>query len=83
MALSQTYLAWEKQKKQEGREQGREQGQLIERRSTIVNLMQLRYGEISPALEACIPHLMALSSEDYTRLLLQLSQAELIQHFEN
>jgi hypothetical protein len=45
--------------------------------------MQLRYSEISPALEACIPHLMALSNEDYTRLLLQLSQAELIQHCEN
>jgi hypothetical protein len=73
MALSQTYLEWEKQTKREGREQ--------ERRSAITNLMQVRYGGIDADLESLIPRLMALSGEEYTKLLIQLSKEELIQHF--
>jgi hypothetical protein len=77
MALSQTYLEWEKQTEQRGRAIGLEE----ERRATIFNLVKLRYGAIDPALEAVIPNLMELSNEGYTRLLLQLSKEELIQHF--
>lgn len=77
MALSQTYLEWEKQTEQRGREIGLED----ERRATVLNLMKLRYGAIDPALETVIPNLMELSNEGYTRLLFQLSKEELIHHF--
>lgn len=78
MALSQTYLEWEK----ETERRGRERGLLQERQSNIMNLMRFRFGSIDATLEALIPQMMELSSEEYTRLLLQLSKEELIQHFD-
>ena len=91
MALSQAYLEWEKQTRRQGLElgivrgleQGLEQGLERERRSTIINLMRLRYGTIDSALEKVIPRLMAMSNEDYTRVLLSLSKSELIEQLQN
>lgn len=79
MALSQAYLEWEKDTKRQGREQGIEQ----ERRSVIVSLMRFRYGAIGPELESIIPDLIALSTDDCTGLLLQLSQDDILQHFQS
>jgi hypothetical protein len=78
MALSQAYLEWEKQTELRGIERGRIQGH----REAIINLMRLRYGEIDAALQSIMPKLMALESAECTRLLLQLSKAELMQHCE-
>jgi hypothetical protein len=77
MALSQVYLEWEKQTKRLGREEGLEQ----ERRSTIENLLQLRFGLVDQDLTGIIPDLMKLDNSEYTRLLLQLSKEELIHRF--
>jgi hypothetical protein len=86
MAVSQVYLEWEKQTKRlgiaEGIEQGIDRGLQQERRSAIESLMQLRFGSIDESLEVIIPNLMALSSSEYTSLLLQLSKEALIQHFQ-
>jgi hypothetical protein len=82
MALSQTYLEWEKETERRGLERGLERGLLQERQSAIMNLMRFRFGSIDATLEALIPQMMELSSEEYTRLLLQLSKEELIQHFD-
>jgi hypothetical protein len=90
MALSQVYLEWEKQTKrlgiaegiEQGLERGIDQGLQQERRSAIESLMQLRFGSIDENLELIIPNLMALSSSEYTSLLLQLSKEALIQHFQ-
>jgi hypothetical protein len=79
MALSQAYLEWEKQTRRQALGQGLEQ----ERRSTIINVMRLRYGTIDSALESLMPRLMAMSNEDYTRVLLQLSKSELIEQLQN
>jgi hypothetical protein len=87
MALSQVYLEWEKQTKRlgvaEGLEQGIEQGLEQERRSTIENLMKLRFSSIDQDLAVIIPELMKLSNSEYTRLLLELSKEELIQYFQH
>jgi hypothetical protein len=90
MAVSQVYLEWEKQTKrlgiaegiEQGIEQGIDRGLQQERRSAIESLMQLRFGSIDESLEVIIPNLMALSSSEYTSLLLQLSKEALIQHFQ-
>jgi hypothetical protein len=66
MALSQTYLEWEK----ETERRGLERGLLQERQSNIMNLMRFRFGAIDATLEALIPQMMELSRE------------ELIQHFD-
>ena len=87
MALSQAYLEWEKQTRRQGLElgivRGLEQGLERERRSTIINLMRLRYGVIDSALEKVIPRLMVMSNEDYTRVLLNLSKSELIEQLKS
>jgi flagellar biosynthesis/type III secretory pathway protein FliH len=80
MALSQTYLEWEKQTERRGLEQGREQGRELERRTILLNLMEARYGAIDSVLEAIIPDLLELKSEEWTRLVSQLSKEDLIQH---
>jgi hypothetical protein len=84
MALSQVYLEWEKQTKRSGLEQGLEQGKVEgieeERRGAIENLILLRFGEIDAELQGIIPNLMSLPTNEYTRLLIQLSRVELVQH---
>jgi muramidase (phage lysozyme) len=85
MALSQVYLEWEKQTKRLGVAEGLEQGLEQERRSTIENLIQLRFGTIDQDLQMIIPKWMSLNSAEYTSLLLQLAQLskeELIQYFQ-
>ncbi len=79
MALSQAYLEWETETKRQGFDQGIEQ----ERRSTILNIMRLRYGSIDPELEAIIPDLIALDNETYTRLLMQCSREAIVAHFQS
>ena len=78
MALSQAYLAWEKETEekgmQEGIQQGIQQGIQSERRITLENLFKARFGSIDEALTAILPKLVALSAEDYTQLLLELPQ---------
>jgi hypothetical protein len=81
MALSQTYLEWERDTKRQGLEQGLEKGLEQERRSAITSLIELRFGQVDAALAALLPQLMALESAEYTRLLLQNSKDELIQYF--
>jgi len=81
MALSQTYLEWEKQTKREGLEQGLEQGSVLATRSAIGSLLRFRFGAIDTALEGVVPRLMALSSDDYTRFILESSKDELTQRF--
>jgi hypothetical protein len=58
-----------------------ERGIEQERRSAISGLLELRYGSIDEQLAAILPNLMTLTSIEYTPLILQLSQQELIEHF--
>ena len=74
MALSQTYLEWEKQTKREGLKQGSE----LATRSAIESLMRVKFGEVDAVLEGLVPRLMALNSDDCMRLLLECSKEELI-----
>jgi hypothetical protein len=82
MALSQVYLEWEKKTERRGLERGLEQGLERGRRETILSLMRFRFGAVDGELEGLIPSLMAAGSEEYTRLLLELSREELVRHFE-
>jgi hypothetical protein len=82
MVLSQAYLEWEK----ETEERGIQQGIQSERRITLENLFKARFGAIDESLMAILPKLVALSAEDYTRLLLELpglSQDEMVKSFQN
>ncbi|NJP11420.1 MAG: hypothetical protein HC866_19660 [Leptolyngbyaceae cyanobacterium RU_5_1] len=74
MALSQAYQEWEQQTRRQGLQQ--------ERQSAIASLMRLRFGAVDSELQAIIPALMNLPTEQYTQLLWQLSRAELLQRFQ-
>jgi hypothetical protein len=74
MALSQVYVEWEKQTEARGEARGLERA----KRSAIEGLLRARFGEIDQELAGVIPRLMSLESDEYTRLLLNLSRSELL-----
>jgi hypothetical protein len=89
MALSQVYVEWEKQTEARGAALGEARGVTLgeargleqERKAVIEGLMLARFGAIDPDLLQLIPTLMKLNSAEYTKLLVDLSREELLQHF--
>jgi hypothetical protein len=93
MALSQVYVEWEKQTEARGAALGEARGVALgeargeargleqERKAAIEGLMLARFGAIDPDLLQLIPILMKLNSAEYTKLLVDLSREELLQHF--
>jgi hypothetical protein len=61
------------QGRQEGVEQGIQQGEINERRTIIQNLLRVRFGSEESQLSAIIEPLLALPPEEFSSLLLQLS----------
>ena len=59
--------------KQEGREEGRQQ--------VVENLLRVRFGSLDSELQGIMQPLLALTPEEFTPLLLQLSREELIARF--
>ncbi len=75
MMLSQAYQEWEEKTKLQGLLQGQ--------RLVVENLLKARFGE-DEQLASIVPSLLALPTEEYTSLLLQLSSTsreELIARF--
>ena len=91
MTLSQAYLEWERETERRGIEQGLQRGiqqgveQGIEQgqRLVVENLLRVRFGALDEQLSTIIPLLLELPTQEYTRLLLQLSREELLARFDN
>ncbi|MEA5507666.1 Rpn family recombination-promoting nuclease/putative transposase [Halotia wernerae UHCC 0503] len=66
--------SWERKGLQEGRQE--------ERRAGITKLLQLRFGEIDAQLEAIIPQLVELSTDEYMDLIYQATHEELLSRFQ-
>ena len=66
---------------EQGLERGLEYGTQRERRATIRNLLIVRFGSIDEELERIIEPLTALSPEEFTPLLFQLSREDLLARF--
>jgi hypothetical protein len=89
MKLSEMYQqqleALKKQGLQEGLEEGRQEGLQAgverERHAMIESILQVRFGQIDPQLQRIINPLIAMSREEFTPLLLQLSREELLAKF--
>ncbi|WP_366513847.1 hypothetical protein [Moorena sp. SIOASIH] len=64
-----------------GKQEGLVQGMQHERRSMVTYLLRSRFGELDQQLLAIIEPLIALSPEEFTPLLLQLSREELLARF--
>ncbi|MBM0745519.1 flagellar assembly protein H (plasmid) [Phormidium sp. CLA17] len=77
MTLSQAYLEWEQETERRGERRGEKQGE----RKVIENLLKVRFGELDESLAALISQILVLPPEEYTPLLLQLSQEELLIRF--
>ena len=81
MALSQAYQEWEQQTKRQGLQQGLQQGLEQERQAAIGSMIDLRFGAADAEMQAIIPALTNLPTEEYIRLLWQLTREELLQRF--
>ncbi|MCC5655415.1 hypothetical protein LC608_00075 [Nostoc sp. XA010] len=77
MRLSAIY----EQKLAEVKQEGIQEGILAERRNVIENLLQVRFGSFDAELRGITEALLALSPEEFTFLLLQLSKEELLNRF--
>lgn len=67
---------------QQGRQEGRQEGVENERRTTIENLLRVRFSTLDEQLSAIVEPLLALPPEEFTPLLLQLSREDLLRRFE-
>lgn len=65
MELSPLVLQW--------REEALQEGMRAERRAIMENLLRVRFGSLDDQLSAIIEPMLELPSEEFTRLLLQLS----------
>ena len=81
MRLAPLYQQDREQAIQEGEQRGLETGIQQGERLVVENLLKVRFGEIDNELQAIIEPLLALSPEEFTPLLLQLSREELINRF--
>jgi hypothetical protein len=72
--LAQAYLEWERKTQQRGIEQGQ--------RLVVENLLQVRFGTVDKQPAGIVPLLLKLPTQEYTRLLLELSREELIARFQ-
>ena len=66
---------------QQGRLEGRQEGVHNERRTTIENLLRVRFVTLDEQLSAIVEPLLALPPEEFTPLLLQLSREDLLTRF--
>jgi hypothetical protein len=62
-------------------EEIKQEGILRERCAMIESILQVRFGEIDPQLATIIDQLAAMSREEFTPILLQLSREELLARF--
>ena len=81
MRLAPLYQQDREQAIQEGEQRGLETGIQQGERLVVENLLKVRFGEIDNELQEIIEPLLALSPEEFTPLLLQLSREELINRF--
>lgn len=81
MRLAPLYQQDREQAIQEGEQRGLQTGIQQGERLVVENLLKVRFGEIDNELQAIIEPLLALSPEEFTPLLLQLSREELIDRF--
>ena len=77
MQLSPIY----EQRLAEAKLEGRLEGVQTERRTTIKNLLLLRFGTLDNDLQTIVEPLLALPPEEFTSLLLQLSREDLLTRF--
>ncbi|MEH2234930.1 hypothetical protein [Nostoc sp.] len=66
---------------QEGIQEGVQEGIQAERRNVIENLLRVRFGSLDAELRVITEALLALSPEEFTPLLVQLSREELLDRF--
>jgi flagellar biosynthesis/type III secretory pathway protein FliH len=86
MKLSEMYQQLLEEIKQEGRQEGEllgiNRGIETERRAMVESILQVRFGEIDSQLATIIDQVIAMTREEFTPMLLQLSREELLARFE-
>ncbi|MEO1560800.1 MAG: hypothetical protein AAFS12_14660 [Cyanobacteria bacterium J06632_19] len=81
MNLSQAYLEWEQKTELRGVERGKEE----ERRQIVENFLLARFGDVDEQLAGIVEPILSLSPQEYSNLLLQLSnlsREQLLERFQ-
>jgi hypothetical protein len=81
MKLSEIYQQQLEELKKQGLQEGRQEGIERERRAMIESIMEVRFGQVDSQLQTIINPIIAMSREEFTPLLLQLSREELLARF--
>ncbi len=81
MKLSEMYQQQLAEIKKQEREEGEQKGLARERRAMIESILQVRFGELDSELTTIIDQVIAMTREEFTPLLLQLSRQELLAKF--
>ncbi|MEH1834486.1 MAG: hypothetical protein V7L29_21025 [Nostoc sp.] len=81
MRLSPIYEQKLAEVKQQGIQEGIREGIQAERRNVIENLLRVRFGFLDADIRVITEALLALSPQEFTPLLLQLSREELLNRF--
>ncbi len=77
MRLSPIY----EQKLAEAKQKGLQEGLQAERRNVLENLLRVRFGSLDAELRVIVEPLLALTPEEFTPLLLQLTREQLLERF--
>ncbi|AFZ60609.1 hypothetical protein ACOWPH_20450 [Anabaena sp. PCC 7938] len=89
MKLSEMYQQQLEELKKQERQEGIQEGEKLglqtgierERRAMVESILQVRFGEVDSQLATIINPLIAMSREEFTPLLLQLSREDLLSRF--
>ncbi|NER08360.1 MAG: hypothetical protein F6K17_40360 [Okeania sp. SIO3C4] len=81
MELSPLYLERLENATQKGRQEGKQEGRQEGKRLIVENLLRVRFGSLDEELLGIIEQLLALPSEELSRLILELSREELLTKF--
>ncbi|MEH2191604.1 MAG: hypothetical protein V7K98_02925 [Nostoc sp.] len=81
MKLSEMYQQQLEEIKKQERQEGEQQGLARERRAMIESILQVRFGEVDSELATIIDQVIAITREEFTPSLLQLSREELLAKF--
>nr|WP_234301108.1 hypothetical protein [Sphaerospermopsis aphanizomenoides] len=81
MKLSEMYQQQLEEIKQQVELRGIDRGIQTERRAMVESILQVRFGEIDSELAKIIDQVIAISREEFTPMLLNLSREELLARF--
>lgn len=78
MKITPVYQRWLEETLEQGRQKGCQKGRQKASRTRIESLLRVRFGELDAELAQVVERLMQMDQDECSRMILQLSQNELV-----